>query len=172
MQQRKTVPEDVKEDGPLLAPLTSTPTAPADNPTTKAKAFLGKQLFFDPRLSGDNTISCASCHIPGKAYGDGIALARGQQDQLLTRNTQSCLNVGFYPSLFWDGRAATGNPWVWRARFPGYHAEMDRELLARGYHIGYVDVAELFGSPTAVEIGNQFYDFMTNERNLATRTRP
>ena len=103
----KTVPEDVKEDGPLLAPLTSTPTAPADNPTTKAKAFLGKQLFFDPRLSGDNTISCASCHIPGKAYGDGIALARGQQDQLLTRNTQSCLNVGFYPSLFWDGRAAS-----------------------------------------------------------------
>ena len=66
-------------------------------------------------------------------------------------------------------QAAAGNPWVWRARFPGYHAEMDRELLAHGYHIGYVDVANLFGSPTAIEIGNQFYNFMTNKRNLATQ---
>ncbi|MCP4193880.1 MAG: cytochrome-c peroxidase [Planctomycetaceae bacterium] len=96
-----------KHEGPWLVPLPSAVTAPPDNPTSRVKALLGKQLFFDPRLSGDNTISCASCHIPRKAYADGIALARGQQDQLLTRNTQSCLNVGFYSILFWDGRAAS-----------------------------------------------------------------
>lgn len=54
-------------------------------------------------------------------------------------------------------QAAPAKPWVWRARFPGYHAEMDITLLGKGYHIAYVDVAELFGSPRAVKIGDQFY---------------
>ena len=49
---------------------------------------------------------------------------------------------------------AAGRPWVWRARFPGYHAEMDVALLGKGFHIGYVDVAGLFGSPQAVKIGD------------------
>lgn len=65
--------------------------------------------------------------------------------------------------------AAHGNPWVWRARFPGYHAEMDVKLVARGFHIGYVDVAGMFGSPRAVEIGDQFYEFVTTKVGLAER---
>ncbi|MEX1223840.1 MAG: prolyl oligopeptidase family serine peptidase [Pirellulales bacterium] len=61
-----------------------------------------------------------------------------------------------------------GNPWVWRARFPDYHAEMDIELIKQGYHVGYVDVAGLFGSPQAIERGEKFYDFVT-ERGLSRR---
>ncbi|WP_145348349.1 alpha/beta hydrolase family protein [Rosistilla ulvae] len=66
-------------------------------------------------------------------------------------------------------QAAPGNPWVWRARFPGYHAEADIQLVANGFHIGYVDVAGMFGSPKAIEIGNQFYRQMTEKRGLAKR---
>lgn len=59
-----------------------------------------------------------------------------------------------------------GNPWIWRARFPGYHAEMDVELVRKGFHLGYVDVAGLFGSPQAIQIGDQFYRMMTSQRGL------
>ena len=79
--------------------------APKDNPTTKAKVELGKKLFFDSRLSGDNNMSCATCHMPDKAYGDGLALSSGAGGKLLERNTQTCLNVGFFTTFFWDGRS-------------------------------------------------------------------
>lgn len=69
------------------------------------KVALGKQLFFDPRLSGDNKMSCATCHLPDKAFGDGLARAKGHGDKTLTRNTPSLLNVGFYERYDWDGRA-------------------------------------------------------------------
>jgi cytochrome c peroxidase len=90
-----------------VVPLPATVAAPVDNPTTPEKVTLGKELFFDPRLSGDNTISCASCHFPDRAFGDGIAWNKGHGGATLTRNTQSCLNVGFYSNFFWDGRSAS-----------------------------------------------------------------
>ena len=68
---------------------------------------LGRKLFFDKRLSANGTISCASCHIPTKAFADGKALAIGINDQVGTRNTPSLLNVKFNTSFFWDGRQAT-----------------------------------------------------------------
>lgn len=78
--------------------------------------------------------------------------------------------VGDRPAyLVTPKKAATGNPWVWRARFPGYHAEMDVTLLDRGFHVAYVDVAGMFGSPKAVEIGDRFYRLMTTERGLAKK---
>ena len=64
---------------------------------------------------------------------------------------------------------AKGNPWIWRARFPGYHAEMDVALLGEGFHVGYVDVADMFGSPQAVAIGDQFYEFLTTKRGLRNK---
>jgi sialidase-1 len=55
---------------------------------------------------------------------------------------------------------AEGNPWVWRARFPGWHSEMDQQLLKEGVTIGYIDVKDLYGSPAAVKHWNVFYAFM------------
>ncbi|NOX55798.1 MAG: SGNH/GDSL hydrolase family protein [Planctomycetes bacterium] len=66
-------------------------------------------------------------------------------------------------------RAAPGRPWVWRARFPNYHAEMDVALLDRGFHIGYVDVAGLYGSPKAVDDGNRFYAYVTERYKLSKK---
>ena len=90
-----------------IAPLPSAPPSPPDNPITPEKVALGKQLFFDPRLSGDNTMSCATCHLPDKGLGDGLAKGKGHAGKTLSRNTPTLLNVAFQPRLFWDGRAKT-----------------------------------------------------------------
>ena len=80
---------------------------PADNLPTPEKISLGKQLFFDPRLSGDDRMSCATCHVPEKAFTDGFKTAKGAAGRSLKRNTQSLLNVGLYSVYFWDGRAGS-----------------------------------------------------------------
>ena len=90
-----------------LAHLPKSVPAPKDNPTTPQKVALGKQLFFDPRLSGDNKTSCATCHLPQKAFADGLAKAKGAGSKTLRRNTPGLLNVGFYSSFFWDGRSTS-----------------------------------------------------------------
>src|SRR6516165_1518824 len=87
-----------------MAPLPKTVPPPKDNPTTPEKVTLGKQLFFDPRLSADNKTSCATCHRPDKAFGDGLPQARGAKGNTLKRNTPSLLNVGFYSAFHWDGQ--------------------------------------------------------------------
>ncbi|MBU2864671.1 cytochrome-c peroxidase [Reinekea forsetii] len=66
---------------------------------------LGRYLFFDPYLSKDNTISCASCHNPDLGFADGAAVSAGVGGQLGTRSAPSLWNVAFKGRLFWDGRA-------------------------------------------------------------------
>jgi cytochrome c peroxidase len=101
---------------------------PADNPTTPEKIALGKQLFFDSRLSGDNSKSCASCHLPEKAFTDGLPRAKGSGGKELARNTLTLLNVGFYSAYFWDGRAGSLEE---QALFPIQAPdEMNQDLIA------------------------------------------
>jgi cytochrome c peroxidase len=78
---------------------------PADNAWTKERETLGRMLFFDPRLSGSNAISCASCHNPGFSWADGLPRAVGQGMRPLGRRTPTILNVAWSDTLFWDGRA-------------------------------------------------------------------
>jgi cytochrome c peroxidase len=80
---------------------------PADNPATPEKIELGKQLYFDPRLSSDNTISCASCHDPRKGWSNGEATAAGVGGQRGGRSAPSILNSAYAKFQFWDGRAAS-----------------------------------------------------------------
>jgi len=61
-----------------------------------------------------------------------------------------------------------GQHWVWRARFWGHEPQMDRAFLELGYHIVYIDVANMFGSPEAVGVWNQFYRFLTEERGFSS----
>lgn len=78
---------------------------PADNPLTPAKIELGKQLYFDPRLSRDNTISCASCHDPEKGWSNGARFATGVRGQVGGRSAPTIINSAYAPLQFWDGRA-------------------------------------------------------------------
>lgn len=80
---------------------------PEDNPLTEEKTELGRLLFFDKRLSRDNSIACASCHLPGLAFTDGQQVAVGIGRQQGTRSAPTAINRVFSKMQFWDGRAAT-----------------------------------------------------------------
>ena len=78
---------------------------PHDNPLTADKVTLGQALYFDKRLSVDNTVSCATCHDPATAFADRNTLARGIAGRIGTRNVPTTLNAMFNQRQFWDGRA-------------------------------------------------------------------
>lgn len=79
-----------------------TPRVPHDNPMTLEKIELGRQLFHDTRLSGDNTVSCASCHQPELAYTDGRPRAIGVKGNIHPRSAMSLTNVAYNATLGWD----------------------------------------------------------------------
>ncbi|MCP9237523.1 cytochrome-c peroxidase [Lewinella sp. JB7] len=92
---------EVEEPPPYAAIL-----YPAGNPSTEAGIALGRKLFFDPVLSADGSVSCASCHQPARAFSDGRPVSVGTAGRAGTRNTPGLTNVGyFHQALFWDGRA-------------------------------------------------------------------
>jgi len=80
---------------------------PASNPMTKDKIDLGRELFFDKRLSEDATVSCASCHNPQKGFSDANPLSPGMHGLKGLRHTPTLINVAFQPYQFWDGRASS-----------------------------------------------------------------
>ncbi len=107
------------KEGELVPPLDSLPVGldvfgakiPADNelkgPTGAAKVELGRYLFFEKRLSSDNTVSCATCHDPAKGWSNGAAVATGVGGQKGGRSSPSIINRLFSEIQFWDGRAAS-----------------------------------------------------------------
>lgn len=83
------------------------PPVPADNPLTEAKVELGKQLFFEPRLSATGTVSCNSCHNVMGSGTDNIRTSFGIHGERGGRNSPTVWNAAFFSAQFWDGRAAT-----------------------------------------------------------------
>ncbi len=94
-------------DPPAAESVSPRPLAPLPETSVKPNAeqvALGRLLFFDGRLSGDSTISCATCHQPAKAWCDGLPLSRGYPGSLYFRNTPTLLNAALKRHVFWDGR--------------------------------------------------------------------
>ena len=80
---------------------------PEENPLTREKVELGRKLFFDARLSRDQTVSCATCHDPKLAFADSLKVARGIGGRVGERRVPRLINRGYGTSFFWDGRATT-----------------------------------------------------------------
>ena len=81
---------------------------PVNNPLTMEKIVLGQHLFFDPILSADSTMSCASCHDPSLAFTDALEFSAGIDGLFGTRSSMSLVNTGFfYNGLFWDGQVTS-----------------------------------------------------------------
>jgi cytochrome c peroxidase len=98
-----------KPTGVLLeikAPLGLPPVAiPADNPPTAETIALGRQLYYDPVLSVDRTVSCATCHSPKLGFSDGVPHSTGVGGKKGTRNAPTVWNAAYSTVQFWDGRS-------------------------------------------------------------------
>jgi len=105
--------------GPVVAPKVNA-----------AKAALGKRLFFDKRLSGDASISCASCHQPDKAFTDGLALSKAYPGSKGFRNTPTLMNTALRDNWFHDSRIGTNLNDVTRESITeDYIMNMDMRLM-------------------------------------------
>lgn len=92
---------------PLPQPLTTyeAMVIPTDNPMTPEKVALGRQLFFDERLSIDGSKSCYSCHVCENGLTDGLPKAIGPGNKTLKRSSPTLWNIGYHKEFYWDGRS-------------------------------------------------------------------
>lgn len=88
-----------------LPPGIPAPRVPADNPMNAAKVELGRRLFYDVRLSGNRTQSCASCHLQELAFTDGMAVSTGSTGDVTPRGSMSLANVAYNPVQTWANPA-------------------------------------------------------------------
>ena len=155
---------------PLSAP------EPADNPSSAAKINLGKQLFFDPRLSLDGTISCNSCHDVSGNGTDSQAVSTGIDGKKGERSAPTVWNAAFLSSQLWDGRAASLeeqakgpilNPV--EMGMPHKEAAVDRIAAIPGYREQFVAI---FGDKEPVTYDNIAKVIATYERTLVTPNSP
>tara|TARA_B110000902_G_scaffold80143_2_gene95266 strand:- start:3188 stop:4246 length:1059 start_codon:yes stop_codon:yes gene_type:complete len=78
---------------------------PEDNPLTIEGVRLGRHLFWEKKLSGDNNMNCASCHLPEKAFSDPSSVSTGINGDLGKRNAMVLQNLAWSKDFFWDGRS-------------------------------------------------------------------
>ncbi|MDH5301020.1 MAG: cytochrome-c peroxidase [Gammaproteobacteria bacterium] len=156
-----------------MAPLPDSVPVPADNPMTAAKVELGKQLFFDPRLSVDGTVSCNSCHNVMASGTDNRATSVGINGQRGGRSAPTVWNAAYLSAQFWDGRAATledqakGPPLnPIEMGMPSAKAVEDRLSSIPGYKAQFEAV---FGG---VSYDNMAKAIAAYERTLITRNSP
>ncbi len=149
---------------------------PADNPITAEKVALGKQLYFDPRLSVDGTVSCNSCHNVMSSGTDNRATSVGVNGQRGGRSAPTVWNAAFLTAQFWDGRAATledqskGPPLnPIEMGMPSAEAVVERLNAIPGYVEQFNAV---FGGKNAVSYDNMAKAIATFERTLITRNSP
>lgn len=159
-----------------FAPLPLVAPAPPDNPTTAAKVALGKQLFFDPRLSIDGTVSCNSCHDVTGNGTDSRPVSVGVGGQTGSRSAPTIWNAAFLSAQFWDGRApsleeqAKGpilNPI--EMGMPHKEATAQRIREIPGYRKQF---AAVFGGEDPVNLDNIAKALAAYERTLITPNSP
>ncbi len=151
-------------------PLPKQVPVPKDNPLTKAKIELGKKLFFDARLSRENSHSCNTCHNVKTRGTDAHALSPGANGQPTRRNAPTLWNIGFQTVLFWDGRAKSLEEQFKQhsvdAQITGY-AEPGALLNRLRSIPGYVaEFKNVFGS--AITLDNAAQAVASFERSLLT----
>ncbi|MFH2048902.1 MAG: cytochrome c peroxidase [bacterium] len=149
-------------------------SVPPDNPQTSDKILLGKKLYFDTRLSKDNTISCATCHDPAKGWSDAGPTSKGINNQLGGRRSPPVSNAAYNHLQFWDGRAPSleeqaKGPVENPIEMGNTHTEMLRTVSDIS---GYVDEFEkVFGTRT-VTIDQVAKAIASFERTVVTTDSP
>jgi cytochrome c peroxidase len=147
---------------------------PTDNPWSKEKEDLGKILYFDPRLSGSNWISCATCHNPGLGWGDGLPRPNGHGQKELDRHSPTIINSGYFEAQFWDGRAKSLEE---QALGPiGSQVEMKQDLGQLVQELkaipGYVDLFKKVFSKEGINEITIAKAIGTYERSVVSKNAP
>jgi len=149
---------------------------PADNPMTEAKVALGRDLYFDKRLSVDNTVSCATCHDPRFAFTDGKPVSEGVGGKKGARNAPTVLNAMFNEEQFWDGRAKTLEEQVLQPLINPVEMAMPSHDAVVAKVRGIPEYAqrfrEVFGGPNPVTIENIAKAIAAFERTLLSGDSP
>lgn len=146
---------------------------PADNPLTEAKIELGRQLYFDPRLSGNNKVSCSSCHDPKFGWADPKDRSVGVPGERLGRHSPTIINAGYQRFQFWDGRAGSLEEQALGPIQSPVEMNMDLAVLTKKLNAipGYrSQFNEVFGTDvTAENIGKAIASF---ERTVLSGNSP
>jgi cytochrome c peroxidase len=147
----------------------------SDNPGSTEQAELGRLLFFDPVLSQNNDMSCATCHNPDLGFADGLPQAVGANDVTLSRSAMSLWNVAYNTNFFWDGRALTleeqsDTPLTASNEMAASPAELEAELNAIPAYVQLFE--EAFGNTDAVTYENVQKALASFERTLITNNSP
>jgi cytochrome c peroxidase len=149
---------------------------PADNPMTEAKVALGRDLYFDKRLSVDNTVSCATCHDPRFAFTDGKPVSEGVGGKKGARNAPTVLNAMFNEEQFWDGRVKTLEEQVLQPLINPVEMAMPSHEAVVAKVRGIPEYArrfrEVFGGPNPVTIENIAKAIAAFERTLLSGNSP
>ena len=147
---------------------------PADNPLTRAKIELGRQLYFDTRMSGDNTIACASCHHPDNGYTRQTPFGVGIDGKTGNRNSPVSFNRLLSSKQFWDGRAASLEDQAkGPIANPIEHGTTHEEAVAAIAAVeGYVIQFETIFGPDSVNIDNIARSIASFERVIVTGPSP
>lgn len=125
------------------------PVIPADNPQTPEKVALGKQLYFDTRLSADGTRSCYTCHLVENGLTDGKPVAEGALGRVLTRSSPTLWNIAYHTQFYWDGRSGSLEAQA-RAAWTGGNMGADADAVVAELNAipGYAEqFAAVFGGP-------------------------
>lgn len=107
---------------------------PETNPLTAEKIALGRLLFFDARLSRDQSISCSTCHVPARAFSDARPIAMGVLGRTGRRNAPALVNRGYGRAFFWDGRSRSLEEQVLKPIED--QNEMDFSVIEAGARVG------------------------------------
>ncbi|MBT5109526.1 MAG: cytochrome-c peroxidase [Rhodospirillaceae bacterium] len=113
---------------PPLAAL-GPPPVPHDNPQTPEKVELGKLLFFDSRIGGDASVSCADCHMPKQGWGFNDPISRGYPGVIHWRNSQTVINAAYLGKLFWVGAAKSLEAQAPGAALGGVSGNGERDMV-------------------------------------------
>lgn len=157
------------------------------NPTTPEKVELGRLLYFDPLLSGDNTQSCATCHHPDLGFSDGRQVSMGvggkglgpsrTAGKELPRNAPSIWNAAWFHKLFWDGRAndledQARNPITAEDEMNQKPDDLVRELKAIPEYVSMFETAFGVSGESAVTFDNVTGAIAAFERTVVSRDSP
>ncbi len=167
--------------------LPDTPPYPKDNKPTAPRVALGKKLFFDPRLSGDGNMSCATCHNPTLGWSDGLPTAKGFKSKVLGRATPTVINTAYNTIQMWDGRKKsleeqamgpmeatvemnmdTAKLFAWLQGNEEYTAMFDKAYPGMGINADTVSKAIASYERTVISNNSPFDQWVKGDKNAMT----